>query len=140
MHPAPTIHRPDRPMTTPRIHDGLPATDIANAARRKARWDRIGLGIRMACNSARPAVIRLGICQGERLAADEILDDAEMWSRVQRTLLQVARVHTLRPTVWLATLLAPTGPAGELEVRTRRQAAHDLVHGGPLARSAGFHG
>jgi phage-related baseplate assembly protein len=132
----------------------VPVTpEAADAARRKERWMRIGLGIRLAYNAARPAVIRLWVCQGERLAADDLLDDIEMWSRVHRTLLHVAHDealpmawravaldHALRPTVRLAALLAGSDPLRATQVHAMLQAAHDRLDTAPASGPAGFHG
>jgi hypothetical protein len=83
-----------------------------------ARWQRIGLGIRLAYNPDRADVLRLWIALGGRLAHGGDGEEPLLWRNVVRLLLhtasdqalpwrwRAARLdHTARPVARLTTLL-----------------------------------
>lgn len=106
----------------------------------RERWERIGLGVRLAYNPDKVEVMRYWLALGERLVAEGVLEPLPMWRRSLRLLLQVAgdeglplgwrRValdHAARPAVRLAALLARSDPAQAAAVRAAWQAAHDAA-------------
>jgi hypothetical protein len=74
-----------------------PAT--TTPAWQRQRWERIGLGVRLAYNPLQPQAIRLWLGLGERLAAQGVLDAVAMGRRSLNTLLQVAQDEGL-PLAW----------------------------------------
>lgn len=100
----------------------LPALIAATATpprrQRIARWQRIGLGIRLAYNPDRADVLRLWIALGGQLARGGDVDELLLWRHALRLLLQTASDealpwrwraacldHTVRPLARLTTLL-----------------------------------
>ncbi len=66
---------------------------------RRQRWERIGLGIRLAYNPARTDVLRLWLMLGQRLAAEQVLDEAWALRRSLSLLLHTADDIAL-PWAW----------------------------------------
>lgn len=102
--------------------DPLPALMAAAASiggeRRVERWQRIGLGIRLAYNPDRADVLRSWIALGIQLARARDVDEPLLWRHAFRLLLQTAcdealnwrwRAACLEHTAWpmarLTTLL-----------------------------------
>lgn len=85
---------PDGPVPI-RPHDARPTAD----ARRIARWDRIGLGIRLAYGTGRADAIRVWLALGRQLARDRALDEAGMLARTLTLLLRTAEDPAL-PWAW----------------------------------------
>jgi hypothetical protein len=128
-----------------------PAT--TTPAWQRQRWERIGLGVRLAYNPLQPQAIRLWLGLGERLAAQGVLDAVAMGRRSLNTLLQVAQDeglplawrrialdHAARPAVRLAALLRRDNPAQAQAVRQQLQQAQERMDGLPGASTGGGHG
>ncbi len=90
---------------------GLPSLLPARAApprrQRVARWQRIGLGIRLSYNPDRADILRLWIALGSRLVRAGDVDEPLLWRYALRLLLQTASDETL-PWRWRAACLDHT--------------------------------
>lgn len=119
----------------------------------RQRWERIGLGVRLAYNPLRPDVMRLWLALGERLAAQGVLDNLAMWRCSLRTLLQVvqdeglplhwrriALDHAARPAVRLAALLGRDDPLQGEAVRQQLQEARERIDAVPAGQRPLGHG
>jgi hypothetical protein len=71
------------------------------------RWERIGLGIRLAYNPENPAVIRCWLGLGTRLATDGCAAEVALLQRTLRLLLQTAHDESL-PWFWRSVCLEHT--------------------------------
>ncbi len=71
------------------------------------RWERIGLGIRLAYNPENPAVIRCWLGLGARLATDGGAAEVALLQRTLRLLLQTAHDESL-PWFWRSVCLEHT--------------------------------
>jgi hypothetical protein len=89
----------------------------------RQRWDRIGVGIRCACNPWLPAVILLYLQAGRRLVSAGAMDDVAVQRRMLTLLMRTANdkalplawrmaclEHTMRPRTRLARRLAGSDP------------------------------
>jgi hypothetical protein len=91
--------------------------------RRLDRWERIGLGVRLAYHPGKPQLIRLWVALGERLAGDGAIEQLPMWRRTVRLLLQVAGDEAL-PLGWRCMALDHAArPAARLAAFIRRSNA-----------------
>lgn len=113
------------------------APDLAGPqtpAGHRDRWERIGLGIRLACTPQQPGVMQAWISLGSRLAAQRVLDEEIMLRKTVKLLLQAAHDEALpwpwrracvqaapRPVARLAGLLRPHDPA-------QAEAMHAFLH------------
>lgn len=110
-----------RPETHPHSTADRPAADAPTPGHE--RWARIGLGVRLAYNPLKPAVIRHWLCLGERLVAEDQIDELPMWRCAFDTLVQVARDAAL-PLAWRSAALDhAVRPAVRLAGVLRRQGA-----------------
>lgn len=121
-----------------------PGSPCSQAALRRQRWERIGLGIRLAYNTARPEVLRCWLGLGARLVGEGVLDEAAMLQRSLRLLLQTAQdealpwfwrsvclEHTARPLARTTTLLRLHDPLQAQAVQAFVQAARDRLDAVP---------
>jgi hypothetical protein len=115
-----------------------PATSTpAATATLRQRWERIGLGIRLAYNPQQPAVIRCWLGIGAQLAADSGAAELALLQRSLRLLMQTAHdealpwywrtvclEHTARPLSRLTTLLKLHDPLAAYFLHESVDAAH----------------
>ncbi len=112
---------------------------------RRERWERIGLGIRLAYNPSRPEVLRCWLALGTRLAAEGAIDEHTMLQRSLRLLLQTAQdealpwfwrsvclEHSTRPLARITTLLRLHDPLQAQAVQAFVQAARDRLAAVPM--------
>ncbi len=122
------------------------STPCRGPAWEQERWERIGLGIRLAYNPFRPEVVRYWVQLGPRLADAGVLDETTMLQRTLRLLLQVAHdealpwfwrsvclEHTARPLARLATLVRPLDPVRAEALHAFVQTAHEHLQSLPPA-------
>jgi hypothetical protein len=76
-----------------------PSVEHDAHARRIERWERIGLGIRLAYNPGRAEVVRLWLATGRQLSRDGGLQEVPMLARSLQRLLQTAEDPAL-PWTW----------------------------------------
>jgi hypothetical protein len=101
------------------------------------RWERIGLGIRLAYNPQQPAVIRCWLGLGAKLAGGESANEVALLQRTLRLLMQTAHdeslpwfwrsvclEHTARPLSRLTTLLKLHDPLAAQFLHDCVDAAH----------------
>lgn len=114
------------------------------------RWDRIGLGIRLAYNPWHPPVIRCYLHSGQQLVGAGVLDEARAQRRMLAVLVQTAadealpwcwrsacHEHTVFPLARLATLWRLAGrPAADdfIALRQRCDAVGEVIARGPARR------
>jgi hypothetical protein len=109
-------------------------------ARRLERWERIGLGIRLAYNPGRADVVRLWLATGRQLSRDGRLPEVPMLARSLQRLLQTAEdpalpwpwrhvclEHVARPWARLQFLLAGRADALLGHVAARIALAGDAL-------------
>jgi hypothetical protein len=89
-------------LPTPRTRPPAPL-DAAQRALLE-RWDRIGLGVRLAYNPARPQAIRAYLHAGRLLAASGARSELEVQVRTLAVLLEAALDPTL-PRPWRSACL-----------------------------------
>jgi len=124
--------------------------DAPAAAARLERWQRIGLGIRLAYNPGKPEVLRCWLGLGTRLAAEGAICEAMLLQRTLRLLMQTAHdealpwfwrsvclEHTARPLARITTLLALHDPLQAHAIEAFVQAARDRLDAVPAARRWG---
>ena len=105
------------------------------------RWQRIGLGIRLAYNPARPDVLRVWLELGARLVRQGRLDEPTALRRTLRLLMQTAHDdalpwawrsacldHTARPLARLTSVLRLHDPLQVPALHAMVQAAHDRLN------------
>lgn len=120
------------------------------AAASLERWQRIGLGIRLAYNPAKPDVLRCWLGLGTRLAAEGALDEATMLQRTLRLLMLTAHdealpwfwrsvclEHTALPLARVTTLLQLHDPLQARAIEAFVQAARERLDAVPAARRWG---
>jgi hypothetical protein len=91
-----------------RQHDSVrAAAQDVRATPMGQRWERIGLGIRLAYNPQQPAVIRCWLGIGARLVSAGGADEAALLQRTLRLLLQTAHDESL-PWFWRSVCLEHT--------------------------------
>ncbi len=126
------------------------ASVSAGAATLRQRWERIGLGIRLAYNPEQPAVIRCWLGIGGQLAGDGGSAELALLQRSLRLLMQTAHdealpwywrsvclEHTARPLSRLTTLLKLHDPLAAHLLHESVDAAHRSLasrHAGCAAR------
>ena len=90
------------------------------ATGQRQRWDRIGLGVRLAYNPNQPQVVRLWLALGDHLVAQGVLSEREAPQRALTVLLQVAHDEGL-PGFWRSVCLEHTAiPLARLHSLSRR--------------------
>ena len=105
------------------------------------RWQRIGLGIRLAYNPARPDVLRVWLELGARLVRQGRLDEPTALRRTLRLLMQTAHddalpwvwrsaclEHTAMPVARLVSALRLHDPLQVPALHAMVQAAHDRLN------------
>ena len=105
------------------------------------RWQRIGLGIRLAYNPARPDVLRVWLGLGARLVRQGRLDEPTALRRTLRLLMQTAHddalpwvwrsaclEHTAMPVARLVSALRLHDPLQVPALHAMVQAAHDRLN------------
>jgi hypothetical protein len=104
--PVPPLPRSPEPASDPlRLAGGhapggrSPSIDHDTRARRIERWERIGLGIRLAYNPGRADVVRLWLATGRQLSRDGGMQEIPMLARSLQRLLQTAEDPAL-PWAW----------------------------------------
>ena len=126
------------------------AAKTAGMATLRQRWERVGLGIRLAYNPQQPAVIRCWLGIGAQLAADGGAAELVLLQRSLRLLMQTAHdealpwywrsvclEHTARPLSRLTTLLKLHDPLAVQCLHCSVDAAHRSLaarHAGCAAR------
>jgi hypothetical protein len=127
---------------------GIDPPFVRAARRRIERWQRIGLGIRLAYNAQRADVVRLWLGLGRQLARDGCADEGALLTHALRLLLQTAAdpalpwvwrhvclEHTARPLSRLTTLRAGTDPAGVADWHASVRCLHDRLEPAGAARA-----
>lgn len=117
-----------------------PSVEHVARARCIERWERIGLGIRLAYNPGRPDVVRLWLATGRQLSRDGGLQEVPMLARSLERLLQTAEdpalpwswrhvclEHVARPWARLQYLLAGRADALLGHVAARITLAGDAL-------------
>lgn len=120
---------------------------------RLARWQRIGLGVRLAYNPRKPDVVRLWIALGQQLAADPGIDETALLRRLLRLLVQVANDEALpwywrsvcleladRPLARLLTLLRASDPLQADALQVVMQLARERLDAVPRAQRSAVQG
>jgi hypothetical protein len=87
-------------LATRRLLDTVPARQLE-------RWERVGLGIRLAYNAQAASVIRFWLALGTRLAGGDAQLEAALLQRSLRLLVHTARDPAL-PWFWRSVCLEHT--------------------------------
>lgn len=109
-------------------------------ARQRERWERIGLGIRLAYNPQQPSLLRFWLALGTRIAGGDRRAELALLQRSLRLLIRTAGdealpwywrsvclEHTTRPRARLRSLGADGGAPDALAWQAQVDAAHEAL-------------
>ncbi len=123
------------PPRLPLVRPDAPEHPTAHSPQQ--RWQRIGLGVRLACNPHKPEVLQVWLALGAQLSALGVTDKTDILQRSIRPLLQVAHDQAL-PAFWSRVCLeATTRPLARLTTLLLCASAEaQSAQGAPTAQAA----